>query len=73
MEVILLKGVKYGKEFHRSGDTIDVDSKDIAEMIKKKLIPADTEVDVQEDDKPARGKRKKDAEAEGDADPTPEG
>ncbi|MFJ2042239.1 hypothetical protein ACIOBL_01480 [Paenibacillus taichungensis] len=72
MEVKLLKGVKYGREFHRAGDTIDVKSKDIPEMIKKKLIPEDTEVEAQDDDKPNR-KRKKDAEAEGDADPTPEG
>lgn len=72
MEVTLLKGIKYKKRPYKAGESIEVDSKDIAEMIEKQVISADTEVDVQDDDKPNR-KRKKDAEAEGDADPTPEG
>jgi hypothetical protein len=72
MEVTLLKGIKYKKQPYKAGESIEVDSKDIAEMIEKQVIAADTEVDVQDDDKPNR-KRKKDAEAEGDADPTPEG
>lgn len=71
MKVTLLKGIKYKKQSYKAGEEIEVESKDIAEMIEKQVIAAD--VEAQADDKPSRGKRKKDAEAEGDADTTPEG
>ncbi|CAM4468272.1 hypothetical protein [Paenibacillus xylanexedens] len=79
MEVTLLKGIKYKKKPYKVGESIEVNSKDIAEMIAKGVIAADVDVEdfevheVSGNDVPTRRGRKKDAEAEGDADPTPEG
>lgn len=44
MKVTLLKGIKYKGEPHKAGDTIDAETKDIAEMIAKGVVAKDTEV-----------------------------
>jgi hypothetical protein len=78
MEVTLLKGIKYKKQPYKAGESIEVESKDIAEMVAKGVVAADTDAEVFEvhevsdNDFPTRKRRKKDAEAEGDADPAPE-
>ncbi|OMF17241.1 hypothetical protein BK131_04555 [Paenibacillus amylolyticus] len=53
MEVTLLKGIKYKKQPYKAGESIEVDSKDIAEMVAKGVLPEDTEIpEIDEDKEP---------------------
>ncbi|MCM3131895.1 hypothetical protein M3629_03815 [Paenibacillus polysaccharolyticus] len=52
MKVKLLKGIKYNKQPYKAGEEIEVELKDIAEMIAKGVVSEDTEVPV-EDKTPA--------------------
>ena len=49
---------------------IEVDEKKGASLVERGVLE---EIESQEEEKPSRGRRKKDAEGEEDADPTPEG
>lgn len=53
MKVELLKGVKYKGEPYKKGESIEVESKDIAEMIAKGVVSEDTQIpEIDEDKEP---------------------